>query len=209
MTNLDMLLLKGASSGISEENLAELRYTILTKGIPANSEGMVSSPNKHVFCNSSTLRIATALPLLKIILRNADNHSQSELRIYIWLILLNAPPLRTDVYLDLVRQGASPAHAKIQNDTFRTFQGDPLFRRRVTQNSITRVLNAVAWRLNDAHEARVNGWQSPPTLSEFGGSPDTSIMSRHSFSTVREGTTNHSTTNDAEQIGYVQGMNVL
>lgn len=126
---------------------------------------------------------------------------------YIWLILLNAPPLRTDVYLDLVRQGASPAHAKIQNDTFRTFQGDPLFRRRVTQNSITRVLNAVAWRLNDAHEARVNGWQSPPTLSEFGGSPDTSKMSRYSFTTSNRGDT--STTNDAEQIGYVQGMNVL
>lgn len=123
--------------------------------------------------------------------------------------MLNAPPLSTDVYLDLVRQGASPAHAKIQNDTFRTFQGDPLFRRRVTQNSITRVLNAVAWRLNDAHEARVNGWQSPPTLSEFGGSPDTSIMSRHSFSTAPGTQTNASTTNDAEQIGYVQGMNVL
>jgi cell cycle arrest protein BUB2 len=126
---------------------------------------------------------------------------------YIWLILLNAPPLPTDVYLDLVRQGASPAHAKIQNDTFRTFQGDPLFRRRVTQNSITRVLNAVAWRLNDAHEARVNGWQSPPTLSEFGGSPDTSKMSRYSITTSNRG--DASTTNDAEQIGYVQGMNVL
>jgi cell cycle arrest protein BUB2 len=171
MTNLDMLLLKGASASNPEEGLQELRYTILTKGIPANSEGM------------------------------------SELRIYIWLILLNAPPLRTDVYLDLVRQGASPAHAKIQNDTFRTFQGDPLFRRRVTQNSITRVLNAVAWRLNDAHEARVNGWQSPPTLSEFGGSPDTAMMSRHSFTAGTR--TEASTTNDAEQIGYVQGMNVL
>ncbi|CAO2656915.1 Nn.00g057180.m01.CDS01 [Neocucurbitaria sp. VM-36] len=171
MTNLDLLLLKGASSNNPEEGLQELRHTILTKGIPANSEGM------------------------------------SELRIYIWLILLNAPPLRTDVYLDLVRQGASPAHAKIQNDTFRTFQGDPLFRRRVTQNSITRVLNAVAWRLNDAHEARVNGWQSPPTLSEFGGSPDTSMMSRHSLTGGAR--TEASTTNDAEQIGYVQGMNVL
>lgn len=44
MANLDMLLLKGNSSGYSEENLAELRYSILTKGIPANSEGMVSLP---------------------------------------------------------------------------------------------------------------------------------------------------------------------
>ncbi|KAF2635319.1 cell division control protein 16 [Massarina eburnea CBS 473.64] len=137
----------------------------------------------------------------------ANSEGMSELRMYIWLILLNAPPLRTDVYLDLVRQGASPAHAKIQNDAFRTFPSDPLFRRRVTQNSITRVLNAVAWRLNDAHEARVNGWQSPPTLSEFGGSPST-IMSRTSFggNTRNDGA---STSNDAEQIGYVQGMNVL
>ncbi|KAF2259692.1 TBC-domain-containing protein [Lojkania enalia] len=138
---------------------------------------------------------------------NANSDGMSESRIYIWLILLNAPPLDHKVYVDLVRQGASPAHTKIQNDTFRTFQGDPLFRRRVTQNSITRVLNAVAWRLNDAHEARVNGWQSPPTLSEFGGSPDTSMLSRHSFTTGAR--TDTSTTNDAEQIGYVQGMNVL
>ncbi|KAH7123890.1 cell division control protein 16 [Dendryphion nanum] len=172
MTNLDMLLLKGPSSGNVEEGLSDLRYTILTQGVPANSEGM------------------------------------SELRMYIWLIFLNAPPTKTDVYLDLVRQGPSPANAKIQNDTFRTFQGDPLFRRRVTQNSISRVLNAVAWRLNDAHEARVNGWMSPPTLSEFGGSPDTTAMSRHSLGTSIA-RTDASTTNDAEQIGYVQGMNVL
>ncbi|KAF2750799.1 cell division control protein 16 [Sporormia fimetaria CBS 119925] len=138
----------------------------------------------------------------------ASSEGMSDVRMYIWLILLNVPPLSTDVYLDLVRQGASPAHAKIQNDTFRTFQGDPLFRRRVTQNSITRVLNAVAWRLNDAHEARVNGWMSPPTLSEFGGSPDTSLLSRASFTTGPR-TDGASTTNDAEQIGYVQGMNVL
>ncbi|KAF2204638.1 cell division control protein 16 [Delitschia confertaspora ATCC 74209] len=172
MTNLDMLLLKGPPSGDVEGGLYRLRYTILTQGVPANSEGM------------------------------------SELRIYLWLILLNAPPIRTDVYLDLVRQGASPAHAKILNDAFRTFQSDPLFRRRVTQNSITRVLNAVAWRLNDAHEARVNGWQSPPTLSTFGGSPESTTLQSH-ISVTTGGRTEASTTNDAEQIGYVQGMNVL
>lgn len=44
MTNLDLLLLKGANRDLTEENLAELRYTILTKGIPANSEGMVNTP---------------------------------------------------------------------------------------------------------------------------------------------------------------------
>lgn len=39
MPNLDMLLL-GQRRG--EEGLNDLRYTILTQGIPANSEGMVS-----------------------------------------------------------------------------------------------------------------------------------------------------------------------
>lgn len=48
MTNLDLLLLKGASSSNPEEGLQELRYTILTKGIPANSEGMVR-PLRHLF----------------------------------------------------------------------------------------------------------------------------------------------------------------
>jgi cell cycle arrest protein BUB2 len=46
MANLDMLLLRGSSSGNPEENLKELRYNILTKGIPANSEGMVRSPSR-------------------------------------------------------------------------------------------------------------------------------------------------------------------
>jgi hypothetical protein len=41
MTNLDVLLLKGSTSDNPEERLRELRYEILTNGIPANSEGMV------------------------------------------------------------------------------------------------------------------------------------------------------------------------
>lgn len=42
MTNLDVLLLKGPPNGDVEGGLNELRFTILTQGIPANSEGMVS-----------------------------------------------------------------------------------------------------------------------------------------------------------------------
>lgn len=42
MTNLDVLLLKGPTNGDVEGGLNELRFTILTQGIPANSEGMVS-----------------------------------------------------------------------------------------------------------------------------------------------------------------------
>lgn len=57
MTNLDMLLLKGASLGNTEESLAEMRYTILTKGIPANSEGMVSFPTTSTLATTITFII--------------------------------------------------------------------------------------------------------------------------------------------------------
>jgi cell cycle arrest protein BUB2 len=128
------------------------------------------------------------------------------------LILLNVPPLRTDGYLDLVRQGASPAYTKIRNDTFRTLTTDPLFRRRVTENSLTRVLNAIAWKLHDAHEARVNGWMSPPTLSvpkSIDGYSDqvTSPTSRHRASIT--GTEGSEAGDGATHVGYVQGMNVM
>lgn len=131
------------------------------------------------------------------------------MRIYIWLILLNAPPINTDIYLDLVQQGASPAYSKIRNDTFRTLATDPLFRRRVTENSLTRVLNAVAWKLQDAHEAQVNGWLSPPTMSlqnDMATSPDTTMNSRSSFAGTQDGSQAGDKT---DYVGYVQGMNVL
>ncbi|KAK7540721.1 rab-GTPase-TBC domain-containing protein [Phyllosticta citribraziliensis] len=131
----------------------------------------------------------------------------SELRIYIWLILLNAEPVRTEMYLDLVRNGASPAYTKIKNDTFRTLATDPLFRNQVREFSLIRVLNAVAWKLLDAHEARVNGWQSPPTLSD-----DQPFRSRSSLTgtTATEGSQSQAGDHaEAEQDGYVQGMNVL
>jgi hypothetical protein len=62
--------------------------------------------------------------------------------------------LETDAYLALIHRGASPAYSKIRNDTFRTLATDPLFRRRVSEASLIRLLNAVAWKLHDAKEAR-------------------------------------------------------
>jgi hypothetical protein len=48
MTNLDLLLLKGPPSGDLEGGLNELRFTILTKGMPANNDGMVNyTPHPH------------------------------------------------------------------------------------------------------------------------------------------------------------------
>ncbi|KAF2403821.1 TBC-domain-containing protein [Trichodelitschia bisporula] len=138
----------------------------------------------------------------------SNSDGMSDHRIYTWLILLNAPPLPTDTYLDLVRQGASPAHAKIRNDTFRTLATDPLFRRRVTENSLTRVLNAASWKLLDAHEARVGGWIRSPDASfseEDGGrgtrSQRASLAGSAAGSTAGE--------DKSAYVGYVQGMNVL
>lgn len=135
---------------------------------------------------------------------------------YVWLILLNAPPLQTEKYLDLVSQGASACYSKIRNDTFRTLTTDPLFRRRVTENSLTRVLNAIAWKLQDANESRVNGWMSPPTLGvpkSIDGRDDifhspASISTRHGRGSVT-GTEGSEMGDTSAHVGYVQGMNVL
>lgn len=133
------------------------------------------------------------------------------------MILLNSPPLRTESYLDLVRQGASPAYAKIRNDTFRTLTTDPLFRRRVTENSLTRVLNAIAWKMQDANEARVNGWMSPPTLGipkSIDGTDNmfpspASVSTRHGRGSVTGTEGSEAGADTSGQVGYVQGMNVL
>lgn len=42
MADLDQILQRVSNTSNSEERLDELRYTILTQGIPANNEGMVS-----------------------------------------------------------------------------------------------------------------------------------------------------------------------
>ena len=82
----------------------------------------------------------------------AGKDGMSDYRIYLWLVLLNIPALPTDTYLKLVHRGRSPAYDKIKNDTFRTLATDTLFKRRVTDASITRVLNAVAWKLHDTQQ---------------------------------------------------------
>lgn len=198
MTSLDALLAKGPPSRdniLGGLNL--LRDTVLSDGIPSNSDGMVSLSADTVGASAHVFR-------------------KSELRIYLWLILLNVPPLRTDAYLDLVRQGASPAYTKIRNDTFRTLTSDPLFRRRVTENSLTRVLNAIAWKMQDAHEARVNGWMSPPTLpllKSLDGHPEHMFPSPGSVATRKResltGTEGSDAGETSSYVGYVQGMNVL
>ncbi|KAK5637494.1 hypothetical protein RRF57_013209 [Xylaria bambusicola] len=146
----------------------------------------------------------------------SDIDGMSSSRIYIWLILLDAPVLTTDDYLKLVHRGASPAYSKIRNDTFRTLTTDPLFRRRVSEASLIRLLNAVAWMLHDSKEVRrpASSRQSLPSNS---GSPARSDMSQinatspaaKSRARALTLTTEGSDSNASEPGTYVQGMNVL
>ena len=134
------------------------------------------------------------------------------MRIYIWLILLNAPPLSTDTYLSLIHRGPSPAYSKIRNDTFRTLTTDPLFKRRVSEASLIRLLNALAWRLHDAKQPP----SSPSALNNLAaslGSPDLqhpSPIRKHAQGASTATATSTSSAPGGTEPGiYVQGMNVL
>ncbi|KAI1779507.1 TBC-domain-containing protein [Hypoxylon cercidicola] len=147
----------------------------------------------------------------------SDGDGMSRTRIYVWLIFLDAPILNTDDYLGLIHRGASPAYAKIRNDTFRTLTTDPLFRRRVSEASLIRLLNAIAWKLHDAKEER------RPTSSRQSLVPADSISSSHSDVSQTDTsssaaknraraltlTTENSDATASEPGTYVQGMNVL
>ncbi|KAK2591078.1 CDC16 protein [Conoideocrella luteorostrata] len=125
----------------------------------------------------------------------------SPMRIYVWLVLLDAPVMSTDEYLSYIHRGASPAYSKIRNDTFRTLTTDPLFRRRVSEASLIRLLNAIAWKLHDAKEeqrqsaSRPSSSHSSAPRQSLGGS-----VSGHSQAKSGIG---------PEPGTYVQGMNVL
>ncbi|KAI1341508.1 rab-GTPase-TBC domain-containing protein [Xylariaceae sp. FL0016] len=148
----------------------------------------------------------------------SDSDGMSSSRIYVWLILLDAPIMSTDEYIKLIHRGASPAYSKIRNDTFRTLTTDPLFRRRVSEASLIRLLNAIAWKLHDSKEERrpTSSRQSLPSSSAspsrasdaspqaIGSSP--AARSRARALTL---TTEGSEANASEPGTYVQGMNVL
>lgn len=144
----------------------------------------------------------------------SDSDGMSNLRIYVWLIMLDAPMLSTDDYLSLVHRGASPAYAKIRNDTFRTLTTDPLFRRRVSEASLIRLLNAIAWKLHESRPQPIPTsrqslpahHQETPTKASHGGASPAAKNRARALTLTTEG----SETSLASEAGiYVQGMNVL
>ncbi|KAL4866848.1 hypothetical protein BDV12DRAFT_130139 [Aspergillus spectabilis] len=150
----------------------------------------------------------------------ADGDGMSTYRVYLWLILLDIPPLPTDQYLSLIHRGRSPAYTKIRNDTFRTLATDPLFKRRVTEASLIRLLNAVAWKIHDEKnknkpksrpssrrremELLIN---TPPSIAEE--EPSADDMTPNSFVSNGSSTSPISPGITSETAVYVQGMNVL
>ncbi|KAH7163273.1 rab-GTPase-TBC domain-containing protein [Dactylonectria estremocensis] len=138
----------------------------------------------------------------------------STLRIYVWMVLLDAPILSTDDYLALIHRGASPAYSKIRNDTFRTLTTDPLFRRRVSEASLIRLLNAIAWRLHDSREEKR---QSRPgssrasisSQSHTSASSPTARSRARALTLTTEGSESGAGASGPESGTYVQGMNVL
>lgn len=147
----------------------------------------------------------------------SDADGMSSSRIYIWLILLDASVLTTDEYLKLVHRGPSPAYSKIRNDTFRTLTTDPLFRRRVSEASLIRLLNAIAWMLHDAKEERRPSSSRQSLPASNSASPSRGDVSQviasspvaKSRARALTLTTEGSEANTSEPGTYVQGMNVL
>lgn len=139
---------------------------------------------------------------------------QSSLRIYVWLILLSAPPIATDDYLALVHRGPSPAYVKIRNDTFRTLATDPLFRRRVSEASLIRLLNAVAWTLYDQKEEQAKASKGAMlNAATSDGSPEmrhvSPVVHQNRSAAGSQSGDNPSVDGGNEAGMYVQGMNVI
>ncbi|KAK4241796.1 mitotic check point protein BUB2 [Achaetomium macrosporum] len=206
--SLERLLREGPPDGDVEGALESTRLKILDQGIKSDSDGMVSTNSVGTCCRVSDI---------------AKSPPQSSLRIYVWLILLNAPVLETDSYLALIHRGASPAYSKIRNDTFRTLSTDPLFRRRVSEASLIRLLNAFAWTLHDAREERTRepsiASSSRLSLDQSSSRPGTAYGSDYGSPSSSPAakraraltlTTEGSVTSMTAEAGtYVQGMNVL
>ncbi|KGY14795.1 hypothetical protein PABG_12289 [Paracoccidioides brasiliensis Pb03] len=140
---------------------------------------------------------------------DSDGDGMSPHRIYLWLALLNIAPLPTDEYLSLVHRGRSPAYTKIRNDTFRTLATDPLFKRRVTEASLIRLLNAVAWKIHDSKEETAKLHISQQEHYARTLSLEPSPSSTDGFSSTPCNTPSTTSYATSESAIYVQGMNVL
>ncbi|KAL8672504.1 MAG: hypothetical protein Q9168_003042 [Polycauliona sp. 1 TL-2023] len=206
-SNSDAVVPNAASTALAAKRTAATRKTTPNQNPREELEALVrQGPQGDVPTELSRLR---HLVLCEGLYADGDGMSQS--RIYVWLILLNAPAISTDSYLELIRRGASPAYSKIRNDTFRTLATNPLFKRRVSEASLIRLLNAVAWKL---HDAKIEKLAEPAMVNAANerGSPELQHASpsiKHAQGPPTTTATDGSEAGGTEPGIYVQGMNVL
>ena len=69
-------------------------------------------------------------------------------RSYVWCILSRVPPFPTDLYIDMIynipNELTQELYQKIKNDTFRTLMNDKGFHDKVGEDSLVRILSALA-----------------------------------------------------------------
>jgi Rab-GTPase-TBC domain len=73
---------------------------------------------------------------------------KNDMRPFVWSIFLNVSPHSPAKYISHLAYGPSPLAHKIRNDTPRTLATDPLFRKRVTEGMLRRLLNAFDWSMS-------------------------------------------------------------
>ncbi|KAK9237851.1 rab-GTPase-TBC domain-containing protein [Lipomyces kononenkoae] len=136
-------------------------------------------------------------------------------RSYVWCILLKVSPTQSKDYLSLIHRGASPAYSKIRNDTFRTLTTDILFQRRVSETSLIRILNALAWKRWDRYHSRhkQQHQQQNQTSKAGRGSRLHNLHQRSYTQSDISSMSSSSYVGEDDNISvselYVQGLNVL
>ncbi|KAK7202580.1 rab-GTPase-TBC domain-containing protein [Myxozyma melibiosi] len=149
-----------------------------------------------------------------ILTQGLSNDPESDFctyRPYVWSLLLKVPPSQAKNYINLIHRGASPAYSKIRNDTFRTLTTDILFQRRVSETSLIRILNALAWRRWDDYRDRQHREQVRQLRVESRQKPHSPgpSSSRNPYSSSEASYMNVDMANISVSELYVQGLNVL
>ncbi|EMR11732.1 hypothetical protein PNEG_00166 [Pneumocystis murina B123] len=94
----------------------------------------------------------------------SSQEGSSSIRAYVWCIFLGVEPITANSYLALIHKGASSVYNKIRNDTFRTLATDPLFRRKVSEASLIRLLNSFVWYM-ESHNSSISYIQGMNVLA--------------------------------------------
>ncbi|KAH6589671.1 hypothetical protein BASA61_005551 [Batrachochytrium salamandrivorans] len=84
-----------------------------------------------------------------------NNGHGCDLRGRVWKALMGIYRISALEYATLVQRGLCTVAEKIQNDTFRTLMTDKSFQGRVTNDMLTRILNAFVWKAHDQPPSRL------------------------------------------------------